>query len=139
MIRLQERYGVAGGRKEDVIVSKGVEQVEETVRQAIQARGAVGPLSLSTPLWTGSQVLGATTKALNIAFDVVIPGIVEQAAPTLLLLAAFFLVYRFAARTGPDWHAALIGAMVVTVLFLFARPPRGPRLEACYRSNHERL
>lgn len=49
-------------------------------------------------------------------------GGVRTIAPALLLLSAFFLVYRFVPRARPKWSAALTGAVVATVLFLLARP-----------------
>jgi membrane protein len=54
------------------------------------------------------------------------PGILLQAAqialPALLLLAVFFLIYRFVPRTQQSWRPALAGAVVATLLFLAARP-----------------
>jgi membrane protein len=43
-------------------------------------------------------------------------------APMLLLLAAFFLIYRFVPRSRPDWRAALLGSAFATAAFLLARP-----------------
>lgn len=42
--------------------------------------------------------------------------------PPAMLIAAFFLVYRFVPRSRPKWTAALTGALVATLLFLLARP-----------------
>lgn len=53
--------------------------------------------------------------------DVFIPILLE-AVPGVLLLLAFFLVYRFVPTRSPDWPAALVGAVLATAVFLLARP-----------------
>jgi membrane protein len=48
--------------------------------------------------------------------------LLAEAAPLLLLLLAFFLLYRFVPRRQVSWRAALFGAGGATLLFLAARP-----------------
>jgi membrane protein len=45
----------------------------------------------------------------------------SEVAPVLLLVASFFLLFRFAPRARPSWVAALPGAVVTTALFLVAQ------------------
>lgn len=47
----------------------GGNQIEQTIKGAIAARGSASLLSIATLLWTGSRVFGVVTKALNIAYD----------------------------------------------------------------------
>lgn len=49
-------------------------------------------------------------------------ALLPPAASGVLLLLAFFMLYRFVPRRQPDWQAALAGAGVATVLVLLARP-----------------
>lgn len=42
--------------------------------------------------------------------------------PAMLLLLAFFLIYRFVPRRRPVWWAALVGAAFACAAFLLARP-----------------
>jgi membrane protein len=45
-----------------------------------------------------------------------------QAVPALLLIIAFFLLYRYVPNCWVDWRAALPGAGLAALLFLLARP-----------------
>ena len=65
-------------------------------------------------LWRVLQVLPA---GRGLAFE-----LVQEAIRVALLLAAFFLIYRFVPRGRRDSRAALAGAVVATLLFLLARP-----------------
>lgn len=47
---------------------------------------------------------------------------VKVAIPPLLLLASFYLLYRFVPRRRPTWPSALVGAGTAVLLFLAARP-----------------
>lgn len=48
---------------------RGNNLVRTTVEEVVEARGAVGLVSLILLLWSGSRVFGTLTIALNIAFD----------------------------------------------------------------------
>lgn len=48
---------------------RGSKLIRTTIEEVIQARGAVGLVSLLLLLWSGSRVFGTLTIALNIAFD----------------------------------------------------------------------
>jgi YihY family inner membrane protein len=63
------------------------------------------------------NALAFLPRGRDLAFQVT-----EATLPALLLLAAFFLIYRFVPRGQQDWRAALLGAAVATFLFLLARP-----------------
>ena len=65
-------------------------------------------------LWRVLQVLPA---GRGLAFE-----LVQEAIRVALLLASFFLIYRFVPRGRRDSRAALVGAVVATLLFLAARP-----------------
>src|SRR5207249_2226442 len=47
--------------------------------------------------------------------------IIRQMAPTLLLLGAFYLIYRFVPRKRSHWKSLLAGALVATFLFRAAQ------------------
>jgi membrane protein len=47
---------------------QGSTQIESVIKDAIEARGTVGLLSIGSLLWSGTRVFGTITKALNIAF-----------------------------------------------------------------------
>jgi membrane protein len=51
-------------------VPRGEGQVDQIIREAIDARDQVSLLSLAALVWTGSRVFGVLTTALNIAYDV---------------------------------------------------------------------
>ncbi len=65
-------------------------------------------------LWRVLQVLPA---GRGLVFE-----LVQEAIRVALLLASFFLIYRFVPRGRRDSRAALAGAVVATLLFLAARP-----------------
>ncbi len=65
-------------------------------------------------LWRALQVLPA---GRGLVFE-----LVPEATRVALLLVAFFLIYRFVPRGRRDSRAALVGAVVATLLFLAARP-----------------
>ncbi len=46
------------------------EEIEKVVRDVLDDRGGIGLLSTVALLWTGSRLIGALTKALNVAYDV---------------------------------------------------------------------
>lgn len=149
----------------------GGNRIENTIKEAIEARGSVSLLSIGTLLWTGSRVFGVVTKALNIAYDTdesygflkrtlvellmlltigvlfvialssrflinllserleflptgqnLLFQITLEAVPALLLLIAFFLLFRFVPHCWVDWRAALSGAGLAALLVLVARP-----------------
>ncbi len=54
--------------------------------------------------------------------DLAFHRVAQEAIPGLLLLIAFFLMYRFIPRRKVQWKAALFGALAATSLFLAARP-----------------
>lgn len=49
-------------------------------------------------------------------------AVLTTVVPSLLLVAAFFLVYRFVPRRRPSWGPALVGAVLATILLSLARP-----------------
>jgi membrane protein len=59
------------------------------------------------------EVLPAENALLDVTVAVV---------PMLLLMLAFFLIYRYVPRRDVSWEAALLGAALATLLFLAARP-----------------
>ncbi|MGI8915669.1 MAG: YihY/virulence factor BrkB family protein [Chloroflexota bacterium] len=62
-----------------------------------------------------SFVLAAASAALTALLASVLQ------VPPLLLLVAYFLIYRFVPRGKQDWRAAFVGAVVATPLFFAAR------------------
>jgi membrane protein len=54
----------------DDFIPQGAGAVEQVIREAIDARGTVGIVSLLLLLWSGSRVFGVVTRALNVAFQV---------------------------------------------------------------------
>jgi membrane protein len=48
--------------------------------------------------------------------------ILGYAIPAVLLLISLFLIYRYVPRRRVEWWAALVGAIMFTVLFLVAQP-----------------
>lgn len=146
-------------------------EIAKLVKDVIAARGSASLLSIAALLWTSTQVFGAVTQALNIAYDadetygllksmlvrvlmLVTIGtlfsftfvlnvavhwvwdaldffpavealtlqIMAATIPALMLLASFFLIYRFVPRRRVSGRAALGGAGLATLLFLAARP-----------------
>lgn len=61
-------------------------------------------------LWNNQQTL-STGRSL-----------IVQGISALLLLIAFFLIYRFLPRRTISWQTALAGSAVATLLFIVARP-----------------
>lgn len=51
-----------------------------------------------------------------------IAQVLIDAAPSLLVLLAFLLAYRFVPTRRPGWPAALIGAVVAMIAFVAAKP-----------------
>jgi membrane protein len=49
-------------------------------------------------------------------------NLMSSALPALLLLLAFFLIYRLVPRRDVEWRAALPGALLATALYMIARP-----------------
>lgn len=49
-------------------------------------------------------------------------AVMVQLIRVLLLLTAFFLIYRFVPRKRLDWKSIVVGAIVATILFVGARP-----------------
>jgi membrane protein len=52
----------------------------------------------------------------------VIGEVVSTVVPILLMVAAYFAIYRFVPRRRLRWRAALTGAVVATLIFAIARP-----------------
>ena len=83
---------------------------------------AVGVLFISTLfshylllfLWNAARLLPGETGP---TFTVIV-----QLIRVLLVLAAFFLIYRFVPRKRLDWKSVAVGAAVATTLFVAARP-----------------
>jgi membrane protein len=73
----------------------------------------VTPLVLALVRTLAEALLGESMPLINFANLIV---------PPVLLLIAFFLVYRFVPRKRLKWSAALTGAVIATALFLLARP-----------------
>jgi membrane protein len=65
-------------------------------------------------LWGAVRLLPGDTGP---AFDAIV-----QLIRVLLLLTAFFLIYRFVPRKRLDWKSIAVGAVVATSLFVAARP-----------------
>jgi membrane protein len=152
------------------LIPMGEEEIEEIVREAMNARGVASIFSILGLLWTGTRVFGQLIMALNVAFDVdapyglmkrfmaemimlmsvgmifllslltgtgygmladvfeIVPAgegalffIVTEVLPFLLLVLAFFLLYRIAPRTRVHTMAALAGTATAAVLFVAAR------------------
>jgi len=49
-------------------------------------------------------------------------AVIVQLIRAVLLLTAFFLIYRFVPRRRLHWKSIAVGAIVATVLFIAARP-----------------
>jgi membrane protein len=81
----------------DAFLPAGAFEIEETITNAIDARGTVSLLSIGTLLWTGSRVFGAVTKALNIAFSVDEPySFWKRTLVELLMLLSVGLLFVLA-------------------------------------------
>jgi membrane protein len=49
-------------------------------------------------------------------------ALITQLIRVLLMLAAFFMIYRFVPRKRLDWRSIAVGTVVATTLFVAARP-----------------
>ncbi|CAN5657198.1 YihY/virulence factor BrkB family protein [soil metagenome] len=49
-------------------------------------------------------------------------GVIQGGIGALVILAGFFLVYRFMPRSKQNWRSALAGASIAAFLFVLARP-----------------
>jgi membrane protein len=65
-------------------------------------------------LWNAVRLLPGET---GVTFTVI-----AQLIRVLLLLTAFFLIYRFVPRKRLDWKSIAVGTVVATALFVAARP-----------------
>jgi membrane protein len=65
-------------------------------------------------LWDAISLLPGETSATFNA--------ITQLIRVLLMLTAFFLIYRFVPRKRVDWKSIAVGTVVATALFLIARP-----------------
>jgi membrane protein len=65
-------------------------------------------------LWTAVRLLPGETS--------VIFTLVAQTIRVVLLLTAFFMIYRFIPRKRLDWKSVGVGTVVATTLFIIARP-----------------
>jgi len=75
---------------------------------------AVVAAFLMHPLWQALDGLPARPN--------VIIGVIQALTQGALLVSAFFLIYRFVPRRNRDSRAALIGALVATLLILIVSP-----------------
>jgi membrane protein len=106
------------------IAYEGVETGSMAARIMIEVgmMAAVGVLFISTLfshylllfLWNAVRLLPGETGP---TFDAIV-----QLIRVLLLLMAFFLIYRFVPRKQLNWKSIAVGAGVATALFLAARP-----------------
>ena len=69
-------------------------------------------------------LLGIVWEALRVAPTTggLITSLLEIIVPFILMLAAFFLLYRFVPHEHTDWRAALPSALVATTIYAIARP-----------------
>jgi len=77
----------------------------------------IAALALRPVLTLLSSVLGI----LPIGSGILLQAI-QILAPALLLMATFFLIYRFVPRSQQSWQPSLSGAVTATAQFLVARP-----------------
>jgi len=106
------------------IAYEGVETGSMAARMMIEVgmMAAVGVLFISTLfshylllfLWNAVRLLPGEPGP---TFDAIV-----QLIRVLLLLMAFFLIYRFVPRKRLNWKSIAVGASVATALFLAARP-----------------
>ena len=83
-------------------------------------KGVLSPLLLALLVPFVLDLAGDTLSLLHVE-NAPLDWLVTEAAPVVLLLASFFLLYRFAPRRRPRWQAALPGAVLATLLFVAAR------------------
>ncbi len=81
--------------------------------------GAMFLVALASPL--ALRLLRATLGILPAASEIIFELIVN-ALPTVFLLLAFFLAYRFVPGRRIDWRAALFGGVIAALLFAAAKP-----------------
>ena len=106
------------------IAYEGVQTGSMVARIAIEVgmMAAVGVLFLGT-LFSHYLLLFLWTAVRLFPGD---PGpsfaVIVQLIRAVLLLTAFFLIYRFVPRRRLHWKSIAVGAIVATVLFIAARP-----------------
>lgn len=114
------------------LIPRGTSQIEQTIREVIDARGGVGVLSLLALFWSGSRVFGAITAALNRVFDVEESyGFVRRVGLEFFLMAtigtlfvlaiASQLMFRWVVNdTAPSLLSSLVSNLIPAAILLSA-------------------